>query len=48
LYERFFEEVGEHVDLEVAPLSCKDQPDVERFVEAAAEYGIEIPAPISS
>ena len=45
LYERFFEEVGKPVDLEAGPLICKDQPDVGRIAEAAAEHGIEIPSP---
>jgi hypothetical protein len=27
------------------PLICKDQPDVGRIAETAAELGIEIPAP---
>ena len=43
--ERFFAEVSKPVDLEAGPLICKDEPDVGRIVEAAAEQGIEIPAP---
>ena len=45
LYERFFEEVGKPVTLRRGALICKDQPDVGRIGEAAAEHGIEIPAP---
>jgi hypothetical protein len=43
--ERFFAKVGKPVDLEAGLLICKDQPDVGRILEAAAEHGIEIPAP---
>ena len=45
LYKRFFEEVGKPVDLEAGALICKDQPDVGRIAEAAAEHGIEVAAP---
>ena len=45
LYERFFEEVGKPVDRKAGPLVCKDQPDVGRIAETAAEHGIEIAAP---
>ena len=44
LYERFFEEVGKAVDGEAATLVFEDQPEAERIVEVAAEYGIEIPS----
>ena len=47
LYERFFEEVGKPVDLEAGPLICKDQPEVGRIAEPAAEHGIEMPVPIA-
>ncbi len=47
LYERFFEEVGEAVDGEARPLVFKDQPNMRRIVEIAAEHGIEIPVPIA-
>ena len=43
--ERFFAEVSKPVDLEAGPLICKDEPDVGRIAKAAAEHGIEIPAP---
>jgi hypothetical protein len=48
LYELFFEKVGKKaVDGEAGPLVVKEQPDVGRIVEVAAEYGIEIPPPIA-
>ena len=46
LYERFFEEVGKAVGDEAGPIPFADQPDVEKVVKVAAEYGIEIPQPI--
>jgi mannose-6-phosphate isomerase-like protein (cupin superfamily) len=48
LYENFFEEVGKPLNGEAEPLDFEDQPDAKRIVKVAAEYGIEIPAPISS
>ncbi len=47
LCEHFFEEVGKAVDGEAATLVFEDQPEVERIVKVAAEYGIEIPVPIA-
>jgi mannose-6-phosphate isomerase-like protein (cupin superfamily) len=47
LYEHFFEEVGKPVDDEAGLLVFEDQPDVERIVKVAAEYGIEIPVHIA-
>jgi mannose-6-phosphate isomerase-like protein (cupin superfamily) len=47
LYERFFEEVGKPVVGGAGPLVFEDLPDMRRIVEAAAEYGIEIPLPIA-
>ena len=47
LYERFFEEVGQAVDEVAGTLFLKDQLPVGRIVEVAAEYGIEIPLPIT-
>ena len=47
LYERFFEEVGKAMDGEAEPLVFKEQPDVGRIVEGAAEHGIEIPVSIA-
>jgi oxalate decarboxylase/phosphoglucose isomerase-like protein (cupin superfamily) len=46
LYERFFEEVGKPADREAASLDIEDQPDMEKVVKVAAEYGIEIQQPI--
>ncbi len=42
-HERFFEEVGKPVKGEVGPFVFKDQPEMRRIVEVAANYGIEIP-----
>ena len=39
-----FEEVGDLVNGDGGSLVFEDQPDVERIVEVAAEYGIEIPS----
>ncbi len=47
LYERFFEEVGKAVDGDAGSFVFEEQPDVERVVKVAAEYGIEIPWPIA-
>ncbi len=47
LYERFFEEVGKAVDGDGGPLVFEDQPEVGRIVKVAAEYGIEMPGPIT-
>ena len=47
LYQRFFEEVGKPVDGDSGPFVFEDQPAVERIVEVAATYGIEIPAPFA-
>jgi cupin domain len=47
LYELFFEKVDKAVDGEAGPLVFKEQPDMGRIVEVAAEYGIEIPPPIA-
>jgi mannose-6-phosphate isomerase-like protein (cupin superfamily) len=47
LYERFFEEVGQAVDEVAGTLFLEDQLHVGRIVKVAAEYGIEIPLPIT-
>jgi mannose-6-phosphate isomerase-like protein (cupin superfamily) len=47
LYERFFEEVGKPMNGGAGLTSFEEQPDVERIVEIAAAYGIEIPVPIA-
>jgi quercetin dioxygenase-like cupin family protein len=47
LYERFFEEVGMPADGKAGPLVFEDQPDAGRIMKVAAEYGIEIPGPIT-
>lgn len=48
LYQLFFEKVGKKaVDGEAGPLVVKEQPNMGRIVEVAAEYGIEIPPPIA-
>lgn len=47
LYERFFEEVGMPADGKAGPLVFKDQPGAGRIMKVAAEYGIEIPGPIT-
>lgn len=47
LYERFFEEVGKAVDGEAVPLAFEDHADVEKVVEVAAAYGIEMPPPVA-
>jgi len=44
LHERFFEEVGEPATDGSRPIP-EEAPTVERVVEIAAEYGIEIPPP---
>ena len=44
LHERFFEEVGELATDGSRPIP-EEAPTVERVVEIAAEYGIEIPPP---
>ncbi len=51
LYEHFFEQVGKvgkkAVDGEVRPPVFEDHAHMRKFVEVAAEYGIEIPVPIA-
>ena len=47
LYEHFFQEVGKPMDVEAKPLLFEDQKGVERIVEIAAKYGIELPVPIA-
>ncbi len=47
LYARFFEEAGKAVDGDGGPLVFEDQPEVGRIVKVAAEYGIEMPGPIT-
>jgi mannose-6-phosphate isomerase-like protein (cupin superfamily) len=47
LYECFFEEVGQAVDEEAGTLFLEDQLHVGKIVKVAAEYGIEIPLPIT-
>lgn len=47
LYEHFFEEVGKPFDDEEGLLGFEQQPEVGKIVKVAAEYGIEIPAPIA-
>ena len=47
LYERFIEEVAQPVDEVAGTLFLEDQLHVERIVKVAAEYGIEIPLPIT-
>jgi quercetin dioxygenase-like cupin family protein len=46
LYERFFENVGKPAYREESFIDIADQPDMEKVVEVAAEYGIEIQQPI--
>ena len=43
LYERFFEEIGKPVDGDGGPMVVEGQRAVERVVDVAATYGIEIP-----
>jgi quercetin dioxygenase-like cupin family protein len=45
LYESFFEEIGKPADDRGGSLLFEEQPDLERMVEVAAKYGIEIPSP---
>jgi mannose-6-phosphate isomerase-like protein (cupin superfamily) len=47
LYEHFFEAVGKPVYGDGRPLVFEDHPNMRRIVEVAAEYGIEIPLPIT-
>ena len=47
LYEHFFEETGKPADDDGGSLPFEEQPDLERMVEVAARYGIEIPSPDS-
>ncbi len=47
LYERFIEEVGQVVDEVAGTLFLEDQLHMGRIVKVAAEYGIEIPLPIT-
>ena len=46
LYERFFDKVGKPADREAASLDFENQPDMEKVVKVAAEYGIEMHQPI--
>jgi hypothetical protein len=39
--------VGKVVDDVGGPLAFEEQPDLERMMEVAAKYGIEIPSPIA-
>ena len=45
LHERFFEELGEPATDKTKPPTPKGQPDIEKIVAIAAEYGIEISSP---
>ena len=45
LHEQFFGELGEPATDKAKPPVPKDQPDVEKLVTIAAEYGIEILPP---
>jgi mannose-6-phosphate isomerase-like protein (cupin superfamily) len=47
LCEHFFEAVGKPMNGDGTPLVCEDQPDTASVVKVAAEYGIEIPVPIT-
>ncbi len=47
LFEHFFGEVGKAVDDDSGALVFEDQSAVERIVEVAATYGIEIPTPMA-
>jgi len=47
LFEHFFEEMGNPAGSEAGRLVFKDQPNMRRIVEVAAEHGIEIPPPIA-
>jgi quercetin dioxygenase-like cupin family protein len=47
LYERFIEEVGQAVDEVAGTLFLEEHLHVGRILKVAAEYGIEIPLPIT-
>jgi hypothetical protein len=45
LHERFFEEIGEPTVDDSRPPVPADQPEMEKVMAMASEYGIEIPSP---
>jgi hypothetical protein len=46
LYELFFENAGSPADADDEPPAFEERPEAEkRIVEAASEFGIEIPPP---
>lgn len=47
LYERFFEEAGKPADVDGDPLVEDEQTQAASIVAIAAEYGIEMPPPIT-
>jgi mannose-6-phosphate isomerase-like protein (cupin superfamily) len=48
LYELFFENAGRPADADAEPPAFEERPEAEkRIVEAASEFGIEIPPPIA-